>query len=533
MWTRRLLDTLTISLLLTGSGIPCAGQDTQTLPVDSPAVFDSRLQEIREFVIEEVATGNVVSLSIAVAQNGRVLWEEPFGWADRENGIRASPKTRYRSGSIAKPITATAVMRLVEAGLVDLDAPVEEYLGGLKLRYYTGTPEEVTVRRLLQHRAGLPPHNQVFFLDEHPERRPFHETVRRYGNVMYQPGGSYIYSNLGYQLLARVVEQVSGVDFPRYVRDSVFTPLGMVSARVYIGDEFPSLAATSYYGASGEPVPQSLSSHPGAGDVYSSAHDLLRFAMFHLKTHLPDQGSVLADSTIDEMQSAGPPSNTYRGNEYGLGWSLDVDALGFRSVYHGGQTTGVSNFVVLVPSENLALVILTNTDYDARKLLHIQGAIRAALIPGYDDFNPWALAAKDRPEAETDTVEDQARDEVPTRQFPEHLLGRWEGKIVAYDREIEVSLVLSNDEGARIKLSGQEERGVDFSVISSVFLFGTFQGRIPTPDIARYDNWVRLAVRYTGNTLSGQATAVGWREDRQTDCELSSWIELVRQGQLR
>jgi hypothetical protein len=249
--------------------------------------------------------------------------------------------------------------------------------------------------------------------------------------------------------------------------------------------------------------------------------------MFHLKNHLPDQESVLADGTIDEMHSAGPPSDTYRGDEYGLGWSLDVDELGFRSVHHGGQTTGVSNFMVMVPSENLALVILSNTDYDASRLLHIQGAIRAALIPGYDS-NPWALAEKDRLEAETDASEEQARDEVPTQQFPEELLGTWEGRIVAYDREIDVSLVLSNDEGARIKLSGQEERGVDFSFISSVFLFGTFQGSIPTPDIARYDNWVRLAMRPAGNKMSGQATAVGWREDRQTDCELSSWIELVR-----
>jgi hypothetical protein len=138
------------------------------------------------------------------------------------------------------------------------------------------------------------------------------------------------------------------------------------------------------------------------------------------------------------------------------------------------------------------------------------------------------LAEKDRLEAETDASEEQAQDEAPTQQFPEELLGKWEGRIVAYDREIDVSLVLSNDEGAKIKLSGQEERGVDFSFISSVFLFGTFQGSIPTPDIARYDNWVRLAIRPTGNKMSGQATAVGWREDRQTDCELSSWIELVR-----
>jgi len=519
--------TITLSLLALCLGNSCSVEENQTQVADPPPIFDPRFQEIRDFVINEVASGHTPSLSIAVAHDGEIVWQEAFGLADVEKGTRATPSTMYRSGSIAKPITATAVMELVEAELVDLDAPIEQYLGGLTLHYYAGTPEEVTVRRVLQHRAGLPPFNQVFFLDEEPERRPFHETVRRYGNVMFQPGWSFIYSNLGYQLLARLVEDVSGMDFPSYVRDSVFTPLGMANAQVYVGYQLLCPAATLYYGANGEPVPHNTSPYPGNGDVYCSAHDLLRFAMSYLKNKLPGQSAVLADSTIDEMQSAGPPSNTFRGNEYGLGWGLDVDDLGFRSIHHGGQTTGVSNFMALVPSENLAFVILSNTDYDANKLLHIQGAIRAAVIPGYDGFNPWELAATD--EAETDTSEVQVEDEVPTQQFPEDLLGEWEGQIVAYDRRIDVSLVLSNDKGARIKMSGQEERGVDFSVISSGFLFGTFQGSIPTPDIARYENWVRLAVRHTGNKLSGQATAVGWREDRQTDCELSSWIELVKQ----
>jgi len=520
---------ITFSLLVLSLSSSCSVEDNQPQATDVPAIFDPRFQEIRDFVVNEVAIGNTPSLSIAVAHDGEIVWQEAFGMADVENGIRATPNTTYPSGSIAKPITATAVMGLVEAGLVDLDAPIEQYLGGLTLHYYAGTPEEVTVRRVLQHRAGLPPHNQLFFLDEHPQHRSFQETVRRYGNVMFQPGWSYIYSNLGYQLLARAVEEVSGMDFPRYVRDSVFTPLGMAAAQVYVGDELLGPAATSYYGSNGEPVPPNTSPYPGNGDVYCSAHDLLRFAMFHLKTNPPGQSAVLADSTIDEMQSAGPPSNTFRGNEYGLGWGLDVDELGFRSIHHGGQTTGVSNFMVMAPSENLALVILSNTDYDGNKLLHIQGAIRAAVIPGYDGFNPWALAEEDRSDAEAQDSEAQTQEEVPSQPFPEELLGRWDGQIVAYDRRIDVSLALSNDKGARIRVSGQEERGVDFSVVSSGFLFGTFQGSIPTPDIGRYENWVRLAVRHTGDTLFGQATAVGWREDRQTDCELSSWIELVRQ----
>jgi hypothetical protein len=100
---------------------------------------------------------------------------------------------------------------------------------------------------------------------------------------------------------------------------------------------------------------------------------------------------------------------------------------------------------------------------------------------------------------------------------------------VAYDREIELTLVLDSEGGAIAKLAGQGEQPIDLSYASDSFLLGTFVGSIPTPDIALYNHSVRLALVRTGTTLSGQATAVGWREDRQTECELSSWIELSRQ----
>ena len=104
---------ITSSFLLLGLSISCSFEDNQTQATDTPAIFDSRLQEVRELVVEDVATGKVPSVSIAVAHNGEVVWAEAFGWADKEDEIPATPKTKYRLGSISKPITATAVMRLV------------------------------------------------------------------------------------------------------------------------------------------------------------------------------------------------------------------------------------------------------------------------------------------------------------------------------------------------------------------------------------------------------------------------------------
>jgi CubicO group peptidase (beta-lactamase class C family) len=522
---RPALGAIASPLLVLGLSISVWADRARAQVAADTAGLDPRLEEVRDFLVREIDEGTVPSLAISVAHGGNVVWEEAFGLADKKSERQADSHTMYRLGSISKPITATAVMRLVQAGLVDLDAPIEQYLGGPSLRYYAGAPGEVTVRRVLQHRAGLPPYNQSFYLDEEPERRPFGETVRRYGIVVFEPGWSFVYSNIGYMLLARAVEVVTALHFTRYVRDSLFTPLGMGTAQVYAaGDELLGPAATPYFGLSGEPVPRSVYAYPGSADVYCSAHDLLRFAMLHLGAHLPDQRRVLADSTIEAMRRQEPPSNT----RYGLGWYFDVDDLGFRSIYHGGQETGVSNFMVLVPSEDVAVVILTNSDYDASRLLHIQGAVRAALIPGYDGRNLWALTASDTSEARSDTAAALGERPESTQKFPEEMLGTWEGRIVAYDREIAAVLVLS-DEGGIVRLSNQEAVPVDFSVVSSDFLLGTFAGSIPTPDMARYDDGVRLALRFTGDRLTGQATAVGWREDRQTQTEQSAWIELRKQ----
>ncbi len=517
-------EVIVAPLLVLALGASVGADRARAQDAAYPAGWDPRLEEVRDFLVREVESGIVPSLAVAVAHDGGIVWEEAFGWADEEGGLRATPQTLYRLGSISKPITATAVMRLAEAGLVDLDAPIERYLGGLSLRYYAGSPDEVTVRRLLRHRAGLPPYDQAFYLDEEPEPPPFAETVRRYGIVAFEPGWSFIYSNLGYMLLARAVEVATGAEFARYVRDSVLTPLGMESARVFTGDEdVLGPVATPRYGRNGELVPRSVFAYPGSAGVYCSAHELLRFAMFHLGDPSPDTRPVLTDSSIEAMQRQEPPSNT----RYGLGWSFDVDDLGIRSISHGGQETGVSNFLVLVPSEDLAVVILANSDYDASRLLHVQGAVRAALIPAYEGRNLWALEAPDTAKVGPDTAETFAEGPERTREIPEELQGTWEGRIAAYDRVIGALLVLS-DEGGTMRLSGQELVPVDFSVVSRGFLLGTFAGSIPTPDMARYEDRVRLALRLTGERLAGQATAVGWRADRQTHTEQSAWIELER-----
>ncbi len=121
---------------------------------------------------------------MAVAHEGEIIWEEGFGWADRENRTPASEHTLYSLASISKPITATGLMLLVERGKVDLDKPIDDYLGEAKLRARVGDASEATVRRVANHTSGLPLHYQFFYEDEVVPAPP----ARRNDPAVCQPG---------------------------------------------------------------------------------------------------------------------------------------------------------------------------------------------------------------------------------------------------------------------------------------------------------------------------------------------------------
>jgi hypothetical protein len=177
-----------------------------------------RFDDIRDHIRERLVADSIPSLSVAVVRDGRILWEEGFGWADRERRIAATEHTAYSLASVTKPITATGLMTLVESGAIDLDAPVNAYLGGAKLRARVGDANAATVRRVANHTSGLPVHYQFFYADE-PYRPPSRdETILRYGNLVAAPGERHEYSNLGYGVLDYVIQRVSGESYAEFMR---------------------------------------------------------------------------------------------------------------------------------------------------------------------------------------------------------------------------------------------------------------------------------------------------------------------------
>src|SRR5688500_6707891 len=135
---------------------------------------------VRSLIRREITERPVPSVSVAVARDGRIIWEEAFGWADRENRVEATPHTLYSLASISKPITATALMILKERGLIDLDRPINDYLGEAKINVRIGDPAAVTVRKVANHTAGLPLHYKFFFETEPYRAHTSVDTILRY-----------------------------------------------------------------------------------------------------------------------------------------------------------------------------------------------------------------------------------------------------------------------------------------------------------------------------------------------------------------
>ena len=205
-----------------------------------------KLNGLKKWCAEQVDLGRVPSLSVAAAVDGELGFAAAVGSADLERGRPATTETAYLLASITKPITATAVCRLADTGRLHLDDAVEPLLGGPVFTRHRGE-EAPTIRHVLQHASGLGTHFEFFYADTDGPRRPFEETIERYGVLYSQPGTRYCYSNLGYGVLDEVIRHVSGRSPAQYIHDEVFAPLGMETAS--IGPDYvqgPERAAQRY-----------------------------------------------------------------------------------------------------------------------------------------------------------------------------------------------------------------------------------------------------------------------------------------------
>jgi CubicO group peptidase (beta-lactamase class C family) len=269
--------------------------------------------------------------------------------------------SKFQLASASKPITAAAVLKLVEQGKIDLHAPISAILPD----YPNG--EHITVHQLLTHTAGVPNVNQLpGYRELGLKRRTPAEIVDAFKNAKadFPPGTSLAYSNSNYVLLALIIEKVSGMAYGDFLQQEVFGPLGM-TASGHRGDDAAVLSHMSQgylvEGRSGllRPAWFDWTVKTGNGSLYSTADDLNRFVQGYFG------GRVIGEALLKKATSPAPdlPARAagfdWMAREVGYGWMIDRH-LGRRRLYHPGNSPGFNAAIAYYPDDRLTVIVLSN-----------------------------------------------------------------------------------------------------------------------------------------------------------------------------
>lgn len=448
-----------------------------------------RFDPVRARIHAKIENDGVPSIAVAVAKDGKVLWEEGFGWADRENRVAADPHTVYLLASISKTFTGVGLMNLVQQGKVSLDQPINGYLGTAQLHSWFADANVVTVRQMANHTSGLAPTEQFFYGEREAALvPPVDLTIARYGNVIRTPGARFEYSNFGYGVLGHLLAHVSGQPFAEYLRQQVFQPLNLTRTVVGTGGS-PLPGTATLYGLQGERIPQLIFDEPAFGGIQSSAHDLVRFGMFLLGQRVPGQHAVLNEATLREMRRM-----TSHGvgidDDYGVGlYTMDTYEGGPVGVGHGGSMSGSHTNLFLLPEEGLVVAVLTNRY--ASSPGEVRNEILRALYPKWR--GPTLPAV---PESEK-----------PLTQPPAQWQGDWTGTLFTHEGDKPVQFRVQPDGDAHFRIDNQPWALVDKATFRDGWLQGLTSAFVPTSDAARRRHNTSLRLHSEGDRLVGVAIA--------------------------
>jgi CubicO group peptidase (beta-lactamase class C family) len=309
---------------------------------------------VHRAVVGVMARQQIPGLSVAVAVDGSVRWSAGYGVADLENHVPARAETVYRWASVSKPVTAVAALQLAESGKLDLDAAIQTYVPSFPVK-----PWPVTARQLLGHLGGI----RHYGGDERSSTRHYDHftdalTVFRDDPLVCVPGMKHVYTTYGYDLLGAAVEGASGRPYLDYVRENIFDPARMRTARAADIEAIIPLRTRGYtktpQGTLRNSRPADLSNKTPGGGLCGTVEDAARFAI------AVQSGALLKRSTVAAMCTR---QTTRDGHlvDYGLGWCLSR-RKGRDEVWHAGHVQEASCLLYMLPDRRFAVALMANLE---------------------------------------------------------------------------------------------------------------------------------------------------------------------------
>jgi CubicO group peptidase (beta-lactamase class C family) len=380
-------------------GSPSASLEVRTVAPGAVAAPLGRAElgrSIDALVEEQMRKFDLPGAVAVVVHGGEVVHSRGYGYADIEAGQLFDPETSvFRTASVAKLFTATAVMQLIEQGLIDLDADVNRYLD---FRVPDTYPEPVTLRHLLTHTAGFDERLLGSFASK---RRPEEVLTNRQfltspdaAPRVRPPGRVISYSNHGMALAGYIVERVSGKPFEQYVDDHIHAPLGMARSTFY--DPLPArfqddrVRAYRFRRGRYEALPITFENAGPAGSQFSTGADIARFMLANLNGGELDDVRILGPAALRQLHA-----QAFTHHPALPGWTLgfmEYRRHGRRMIGHSGDLPGYHNQLTLVPDEGLGVFVHFNgvwpvtLDEDPRNHI-VEHVVDSALPPAVAEWS--------------------------------------------------------------------------------------------------------------------------------------------------
>ena len=334
---------------------------------DAPAGGGPTFDRIDAYVRDEMNGAMIPGVSIAIVEAGETV--HAMGFGDDGRGHDVTPDTPFWIGSITKSMTALAVMQLVEAGLVELDTPIQAYLPEFRVADAAAS-SQITVRHLLHQTSGIARIDGARAVLEADDETPAEVVAGMRDLELNRPvGEAFEYANLNSVVLGLLVERITGKSWAQYVQDSIFVPLGM--SRTFASREVAGRngLTASHRTAFGFPIRtegRHLDGLAASGFVYSTAHDMARYLAMYTQGGAVDGNRVLSEAGIAAMLAPATNARTFSLQSqrftaaYGAGWFVGPFGVAEDARWHQGSLPHFTAWMVLLTVSDQAVVMLLN-----------------------------------------------------------------------------------------------------------------------------------------------------------------------------
>jgi CubicO group peptidase (beta-lactamase class C family) len=332
------------------------------------------------YLLTQMDAYKIPGLAIAIVRDGKLEYQNGYGTANAE-GDPVTPDTPFLLASVSKSFTALGVMQLVEAGKINLDDPLQKYLPWFAVA--DGRAERITVSHLLYHTSGFSElgGNKMNIRRDTPNG--LEAGVRDLANerLSFDPGDGWEYSNINYDVLGLLIQDVSGQRYETYIQEYIFDPLGMDNSYTSLSDARTAKAASGYYPFFGIPLvfdsfmPYTSAVLPSAG-LWSSASDLSRYIIVNLNDGQYESSRLLSSTNMERLLTPGVEIEP--GYNYAMGWfhapnfldreflkTLKTDLNQYEDIevlWHEGDWSNYKSVVLMLPEQDYGVVILMNSN---------------------------------------------------------------------------------------------------------------------------------------------------------------------------